>query len=142
MAGYKIFFKKSVWKDFESIPEKELKRILQKIKPLSENPRPYGSQKLIGQEHFRIRHGCYHIIYLIQDEEVTVWFVKLGLRKDMYIGSEPTGELDPANCFELRTNYTQIKKGVSRDTPFIFPKSLLLKAFIVVGRQGIEPRTY
>ena len=84
MAGYKIFFKKSVWKDFESIPKKELNRILQKIESLSENPRPSGSQKLSGQERFRIRQGRYRIIYSIQEEELTVWVVKVGHRKGVY----------------------------------------------------------
>jgi len=84
MAGYKIFFRKSVWKDFESIPKKELNRLLEKIESLAENSRPSGSQKLSGQEHFRIRQGRYRIIYSIQDKEVTVWVVKVGHRKDVY----------------------------------------------------------
>ena len=84
MAGYKIFFRKSVLKDFESIPKKELNRILQKIESLSENPRPSGSQKLSGQERYRVRQGRYRILYSIQDEELTVWVVKVGHRKDVY----------------------------------------------------------
>ena len=84
MAGYKIFFRKSVWKDFESIPKKELNRILKKIESFSENPRPSGSQKLSCQERFRIRQGRYRIVYSIQDEELTVWIVKVGHRKDVY----------------------------------------------------------
>ncbi len=50
MAEYKVLFKNSVWKDFESIPKAQLKIILEKIKSLSINPRPNGSQKLSGQE--------------------------------------------------------------------------------------------
>ena len=84
MAGYKIFFRKSVWKDFETIPKIELNRILEKIESLSENPRPSGSQKLSGQERYRIRHGRYRILYSIQDKELTVWIVKVGHRKDVY----------------------------------------------------------
>ena len=84
MAGYKIFFKKSVWKDFESIPKKELKRILGKIESLSENFRPSDSQKLSAQERFRIRQGRYYILYSIQDEELTVWVVKVGHRQHVY----------------------------------------------------------
>ena len=84
MAGFKIFFRKSVWKDFETIPKIELNRILEKIESLSENPRPSGSQKLSGQERYRIRHGRYRILYSIQDKELTVWIVKVGHRKDVY----------------------------------------------------------
>jgi mRNA interferase RelE/StbE len=84
MAGYKIFFRKSVWKDFESIPKKELNRILEKINSLSENPRPSGSQKFSGQERYRARQGRYRILYSIQDKELTVWVVKVGHRKNVY----------------------------------------------------------
>ena len=84
MAGFKIFFRESVWKDFESIPKKELIRILEKIESLSENPRPSGSQKLSGQERYRIRQDRYRILYSIKDRELSVWIVKVGHRKDIY----------------------------------------------------------
>ncbi len=84
MAEYKVFFKKSVWKDFESIPKKELARIIEKIDALSDNPRPSGSQKLSGQERYRLRQGRYRILYSIQDEELTVWVVKVAHRKHVY----------------------------------------------------------
>ena len=48
MAGYKIYFKASVEKDFRSLPKKDLKKILLKIELLSENPRPLGCEKLTG----------------------------------------------------------------------------------------------
>lgn len=84
MAAYKVFLKKSVWKDFESIPKKELKRILEKINSLSESPRPPGSLKLSGQERYRLRQGRYRILYSIQDEELTIWVVKVAHRKKVY----------------------------------------------------------
>jgi mRNA interferase RelE/StbE len=84
MAAYKIFFKASVWKDFEPIPKKDLKKILQSIDRLSEDPRPRGCEKLTGQERFRLRQGLYRIVYSIQDDELTVWVVKVGHRKDVY----------------------------------------------------------
>ena len=84
MAQYKVFFKKSVEKDFKSIPKKELLRILSKIESLQDNPRPVGSQKLTGQERYRLRQGKYRIVYSIQDYELTVWVVKVGHRKAIY----------------------------------------------------------
>ena len=84
MAVYKLFFKKSVQKDFDSIPEKDLKRILNRIKTLAENPRPTGCEKLTGQERYRLRQGRYRIAYSIQDDELTVWVVKVGHRKHIY----------------------------------------------------------
>ena len=84
MAVYKILFKKSVWKDFESIPKKDLKKILKRIELLGEDPTPPGCQKLSGQERYRLRQGRYRIVYSIQDIELSVWVVKVGHRKDIY----------------------------------------------------------
>jgi mRNA interferase RelE/StbE len=84
MAAYKIFFKRSVEKDFTSIPQKDLKKILDRIEMLAENPRPSGSEKLTGQERYRVRQGLYRIVYSIQDYELTVWVVKVAHRKDVY----------------------------------------------------------
>jgi len=84
MAGYRVFFKRSVEKDFTSIPKKDVKRILNRIKTLEEDPRPPGCEKLTGQERYRLRQGRYRIVYSIQDNELTVWVVKVGRRKDIY----------------------------------------------------------
>ena len=84
MAQYKVFFKKSVEKDFKGIPTKTLLKILEKIQKLHDDPRPIGSEKLTGQERYRIRQGTYRIIYSIQDNELTVWVVKVGHRKGIY----------------------------------------------------------
>ena len=84
MAAYNIFFKKSVHKDFQSIPKKDLRRILNRIADLAEDPRPSGCEKLTGYERYRLRQGRYRIVYSIQDDELTVWVVKVAHRKDVY----------------------------------------------------------
>jgi len=84
MAEYKIFFKKSVEKDFKVISKKDLKKILDRIETLAENPRPPGCEKLTGQQRYRLRQGRYRILYSVQDDELTVWVVKVGHRKDIY----------------------------------------------------------
>ncbi len=84
MAAYKVFFKKSVEKDFESIPKKDLTKIMDRIGGLAEDPRPQGCEKLTGQKRYRLRQGCYRIVYSIQDNELTIWVVKVGHRKDIY----------------------------------------------------------
>jgi mRNA interferase RelE/StbE len=84
MAKYKIFFRKSVWKDFKSIPDKDLTNIMECIKSLGDNTRQPGCKKLSGQERYRFRQGRYRIIYSIQDEDLTIWIVKVGHRKEVY----------------------------------------------------------
>jgi mRNA interferase RelE/StbE len=84
MAAYKLFFKKSVQKDFDIIPKKDLKRILNRIEALTKDPRPPGCEKLTGQERYRLRQGRYRIVYSIQDDELTVWVITVGHRKQIY----------------------------------------------------------
>lgn len=84
MGEYKIFFKESVEKDLRSIPKKDLKKILTRIEALAKEPRPQGYEKLSSQDKYRIRQGTYRIIYSIQEQELTVWVVKVGHRKDVY----------------------------------------------------------
>ena len=84
MAEYRIFFRKSVWQDIEKIPRKSLQHIMKRIAALAVDPRPPGCEKLTGQERYRIRQGTYRIIYAIRDDELTVWVVRIGQRKDVY----------------------------------------------------------
>ena len=84
MGRYSIFLKESVRKDLSDVPAQELKRIVERIGLLSDDPRPQGCEKLSGQERYRIRQGNYRIIYSIQDAELTVWVVKVGHRREVY----------------------------------------------------------
>ena len=84
MAAYRVFFKASVREDLDAIPRKDLRRILSRIKGLTDDPRPPGCEKLTGGERYRLRQGRYRILYSIQDDELTVWVVKVCHRKYVY----------------------------------------------------------
>jgi mRNA interferase RelE/StbE len=84
MGKYKIVFRKSVMKDLERIPKKDVKRIVATIKSLAENPRPQQSKKLSGDEKYRLRSGDYRILYSIEDDKLVVCVVKVRHRKDVY----------------------------------------------------------
>ena len=84
MAKYSVEFKPSVWKDLDNIPKSDRRKILRKIQTLADDPRPHGSQKLAGQERYRIRQGNYRIIYSIEDDRLIVVVVKVGNRRDVY----------------------------------------------------------
>jgi len=84
MAEYRVFFKKSVQKDLSAIPKNDLKKVLDRIQGLADDPRPPGCEKLTGQERYRLRQGRYRILYSIQDDELSIWIVKVGHRKDVY----------------------------------------------------------
>lgn len=85
MAKYKIFVKASAAKEIEKIPtRKDRRRIIKKIRSLSDNPRPRGAVKLSGKDKYRLRQGNYRIIYSIEDDKLIVHIVKVGHRKDVY----------------------------------------------------------
>ena len=84
MANYKIFFKPSAAKELEKIPSKVLRKVVEKIKGLTLDPRPPGCEKLSGEEKFRIRQGNYRIVYTIEDKKLIVIVVKIGHRRDVY----------------------------------------------------------
>jgi mRNA interferase RelE/StbE len=84
MAEYEILFKESVWKDLKKVPKSALIRILSRVEKLGDDPRPMGCEKLTGEELYRVRQGKYRIVYSIQDNELTVWVVRVGHRKDVY----------------------------------------------------------
>jgi mRNA interferase RelE/StbE len=84
MASYELVVRKSVAKDLRRIPNRDIKAIVAIIQSLRTNPRPTGVQKLSGQERYRIRHGCYRIIYEIADVRLIVTVVKVGHRRDVY----------------------------------------------------------
>lgn len=84
MAAYNIYFKESARKELNAIPKRDLQRVMERIATLAENPCPAGSEKLCGQERYRIRQGNYRILYSIQDGELTIWVVKVGHRREVY----------------------------------------------------------
>ncbi|MCP4271783.1 MAG: type II toxin-antitoxin system RelE/ParE family toxin [Gammaproteobacteria bacterium] len=84
MAKYEISVKKSAIKELENIPKKELQKLVKKIQALSKEPRPLGSQKLSHKEQYRIRQGDYRAIYSIDDDNLNVYIIKVGHRKEIY----------------------------------------------------------
>ena len=84
MEKYRIALKKSVQKDFESIPRKDLQRIISAIESLADDPRPPQSRKLSGREQYRLRQGNYRILYSIQDDLLIIFVVAVGHRKEVY----------------------------------------------------------
>ena len=84
MAKYKLEFKQSVAKDLRSVPNADVRRILNRIEQLAENPRAEDCIKLTGQDVYRVRVGMYRILYEIKDEVLVVDLIKVGHRSRVY----------------------------------------------------------
>ena len=84
MASYKLLIKASAAKELEALPRKDRSRMVVKMEGLADNPHPPGSEKLSGEEKYRLRQGDYRVLYSIQDASATVTIVKIGHRRDVY----------------------------------------------------------
>lgn len=67
-------------------------RIFAKIDLLAGEPKPNGYKKLKSfdipgaeyDEYYRIRIGDYRVIYTVEDEQVTIFILKVAHRKNVY----------------------------------------------------------
>ena len=85
MGPFRLLIKASAAKELKAIPNKrDRQRIVKRIQGLKTDPRPPGSQRLSGKERYRIRQGQYRIVYSIEKDELVVYVVKIGHRKDVY----------------------------------------------------------
>ena len=84
MAKFEITFRPSVAKDTKGIPSQDLKRIIDKINLLTDDPRPPGSTKLSGKDYYRIRQGDYRIVYEIVENRLVIVVIKIGHRREVY----------------------------------------------------------
>lgn len=85
MAKYRILIKPSAVKEIEAIsPKKDRQRLVDRISKLADNPRPPRCEKPSGQDRYRIRQGRYRIVYSIEDQDLIIYVVKVGHRKDVY----------------------------------------------------------
>jgi len=84
MENYEILFKRSVKKDIQGIPPKDIQKILKRIIALSDNPRPSTSEKLTAKEEYRVRQGVYRILYTVDDNEHQITIIKIAHRNKAY----------------------------------------------------------
>ena len=84
MASYRLSIKPSAAKEIEALPKNDRIRVIKRIKGLAENPRPPGSEKLSGNDKYRVRQGQYRIVYSVLDQELIVLVVKVAHRREVY----------------------------------------------------------
>ena len=83
---------KDFWKELYKLPSKAQENILQTIRDLQKNPRPFGHKpfKQLSPPvyvydyaaQYRFRVGDYRIIYDIDDGNKTVWILSLRKRNE------------------------------------------------------------
>lgn len=84
MAAYSVLVTRSAEKEIERLPVDVRRLVVRRILALADDPRPHGSQKLTGEDKYRIRQGAYRVVYTIEDAIVTVTVVRVAHRSDVY----------------------------------------------------------
>ena len=84
MASYSVLIQPSAVKELQNLPVEQRRRIGKKIGSLADEPRPYGCEKLSGDDLYRIRQGNYRVVYSIEDKVLVVLVVRIGHRRDVY----------------------------------------------------------
>jgi mRNA interferase RelE/StbE len=84
VGEYRVLIKRSAAKELDALAKRDRQRVVERVGALSAEPRPRGSEKLSGEEKYRLRQGDIRILYEIDDAETTVTVVKLGHRRDVY----------------------------------------------------------
>ena len=84
MGRYKVLIRESAADELGSISKKDLRRIVERIRSLQDEPWPHGCEKLSARERYRIRQGDYRIVYSIADAGRIVEIFKVGHRSEIY----------------------------------------------------------
>ena len=84
MEKYRLLIKRSAADELGRIPKRDLRRVVERVRALGEDPRPHGCEKLSAQERFRVRQGDYRVVYSIDDAGRTVEIFKIGHRGEVY----------------------------------------------------------
>jgi mRNA interferase RelE/StbE len=80
----KLLITKKAAKTLDKIPESLARQIIKKLQSLSTDPFPPSSQKLTGQDNYRLRIGVYRAIYTIDTKSKTITILRLAHRKEVY----------------------------------------------------------
>ena len=84
-GSYSLRIKRSAEKELKKLPAGDLRRVVDRIHDLAQQPRPSGCEKLSGEaERYRVRQGDYRIVYGIDDAVRLIEVVKIGHRRDVY----------------------------------------------------------
>jgi mRNA interferase RelE/StbE len=83
--AYSLRIRRSAEKEIADIPQKIRSKIIDAIRNLAGQPRPFGCKKLSGEDRaWRIRVGDYRVIYEVDDLELRVDIRVVAHRKEAY----------------------------------------------------------
>ncbi len=82
--SYSVWVLRRAQKELARLPKDSYERVRDRIRALSDDPRPAGCRKLAGREGWRLRVGAYRVVYEIEDAEERITVLHVGHRRDIY----------------------------------------------------------
>jgi len=81
--AYKVILAKSAIRELAEIPSRTHDKIVEYIRALELDPRPFGAEKLTGMDAYKLRVGNFRIVYEIHDRENEVKVLIVDDRKQV-----------------------------------------------------------
>ena len=82
---YALRFSSSAVKTLRKIPVETAKRIRSKLNELVKDPFAAPNvKKLTSHPGYRLRIGNWRVLYLVQSQQVVIYIVEIGQRKEVY----------------------------------------------------------
>jgi mRNA interferase RelE/StbE len=81
---YSVRLKPSADRALSKLARDVQARILGKLEQLAENPFPAGVEKMQEEPGYRVRVGDYRIVYDVLHNELTVFVIRIGHRREIY----------------------------------------------------------
>jgi len=83
--AYSILLRPAAIRDLKSLPFGARRRIEKVIGRLANEPRPFGTRKLVGfDDEWRLRVGDYRVLYIINDPEQQIVIARVAHRREAY----------------------------------------------------------
>lgn len=83
--SYGVEFEPQVAKELRDIQRGDLRRVMDRISGLAQEPWPSGCEKLAGMPNaWRIRSGNYRVVYTVDDHSQVVTITRVGHRREVY----------------------------------------------------------
>jgi mRNA interferase RelE/StbE len=84
-GGWKLIIHRKAEKALKRLNGSTLDRLRLAIRELKNDPRPQGYKKIVGYDNlYRIRVGEWRIIYAIEDDQLIILVLEVGLRGSIY----------------------------------------------------------
>jgi mRNA interferase RelE/StbE len=84
VGSYSVLVTRSAEKEIAALPVLVRRLVVLRIQALANDPRPHGSEKLSGEDKYRIRQGRCRVVYTVEDASVTLTVVRVAHRSDVY----------------------------------------------------------